>query len=388
MEIKEDIKYIGVNDKNLDLFESQYNIPNGVSYNSYLIMDEKIVLMDTVDKRKTDEWLNNLENELNGKSIDYLVVSHLEPDHSANIKLIVEKYPNIKLIATKKTFDMLPQFFDIDLTEKIIAVSEGDTINTGKHTLQFFMAPMVHWPEVMVTYDITDKILFSADAFGKFGALDVEEEWTEEARRYYINIVGRYGGQVQQLLKKAANLDIEIICPLHGPILKENLGFYINLYDIWSKYEIEKEGVLIAYNSIYGNTRVAVEYLKESLIKSGVKEVIVTDLARNDMSKAVSDAFCYSNLVIACPTHDSGLFPYMDQFLRKLQHKNYQNRKVAIIENGSWAPMSGKCMKNILSEMKNISLYEPIITIKSAMKEENKEEIMKLAEAIGNNLDK
>lgn len=382
MEIREDIKYIGVNDKDLDLFESQYIIPNGVSYNSYLIMDKKIVLMDTVDKRKTKEWINNLEKELNGKNIDYLIVSHLEPDHSANIKLIVEKYPNIKIIGTKKMFDMLPQFFDTDLSSRSIIVGEGDIISTGKHTLQFFMAPMVHWPEVMVTYDVTEKILFSADAFGKFGALDVEEEWADEARRYYINIVGRYGGQVQQLLKKAMTLDIQTICPLHGPILKENLEFYINLYDKWSKYEPEKQGVLIAYNSIYGNTRKAVEYLYEVLKQDGVKEIIITDLARADMAKAVSDAFCYSNLVIACPTHDSGLFPYMDQFLRKLEHKNYQNRKVGIIENGSWAPMAGKCMKNILQEMKNISFYEPIITIKSAVKEENIEGIKILAKNI------
>lgn len=386
MKIKEDIKYIGVNDKNLDLFESQYNIPNGVSYNSYIIKDEKIVLMDTVDKRKTNEWLNNLEKELQGKEIDYLVVSHLEPDHSANIKLIVEKYPNIKIIGTKKMFDMLPQFFDIDLLEKIIIVGEGETISTGKHKLQFFMAPMVHWPEVMVTYEQTDKILFSADAFGKFGALDIQEEWTQEARRYYINIVGRYGGQVQQLLKKVSNLDIQTICPLHGPILSENLGFYINLYDKWSKYEIEKQGVLIAYNSIYGNTRQAVEYLKEQLKKEGIEQVILTDLARSDISKAVSDAFCYSTLVVACPTHDSGLFPYMDQFLRKLEHKNYQNRKIGIIENGSWAPMAAKNMKNIFEQMKNITFYENIITIKSAVKEENKEKIKELAKEIARNI--
>lgn len=386
MEIKRDIKYIGVNDEDLDLFESQYVIKNGVSYNSYLIMDEKVVLMDTVDKRKTNEWLEKLDKELNNKNIDYLVVSHLEPDHSSNIKLIAEKYPNMKIIGTKKMFDMLPQFFDIDLVGRMITVGEGDTISIGKHKLQFFMAPMVHWPEVMVTYDITDKILFSADAFGKFGAIGIKEEWEDEARRYYINIVGRYGGQVQQLLKKASTIDIQTICPLHGPILTENLGYYIDLYDKWSKYVPEKQGVLIAYNSIYGNTRKAVQYLYEQLQDGGIKEIVLTDLARCDISKAVSDAFCYSTLVVACPTHDSGLFPYMDQFLRKLEHKNYQNREVGIIENGSWAPMAGKCMKTILQEMKNITFYEPVVTIKSAMKEENKEQINELAKKIIENV--
>ncbi len=382
MEIKEDIKYVGANDKNLDLFESQYNIPNGVSYNSYLILDEKIVLIDTIDKRKTEQWLNNLEKELNGKKLDYLIVSHLEPDHSANIKLIVEKYPDMKIVGTKKTFDMLPQFFDIDVSDKKVVVGEGDTLLIGKHNLQFFMAPMVHWPEVMVTYDLTDKILFSADAFGKFGALDVEEEWANEARRYYINIVGKYGGPVQQLLKKAGNLDIQMICPLHGPVLKENLGYYIDLYDKWSRYVPEKHGVLIAYNSIYGNTRNAVEYLAEQLKNEGMEDILVTDLARADISKAVSDAFYYDILVVACPTHDAGLFPRMERFLASLSHKNFQNRKVAIIENGSWAPSAAKCMRDMLEKMKDITIVEPVITIKSSMKEENKNMIKELAKKL------
>ncbi len=310
--ITKTIEYIGVNDKTLDLFESQYIIPNGISYNSYLIKDKKIVVMDTVDKRKTTEWFDNLTKALNGVSIDYLVISHLEPDHSANIKLLIEKYPNMKLVGNKKTFDMLPQFFDIDLSNRQVVVSEGEILDIGEHKLQFFMAPMVHWPEVMVTYEQTEKILFAADAFGKFGALDVDEDWICEARRYYINIVGKYGMQVQQLLRKAAQLDIKMICPLHGPILKENLDFYINKYDIWSSYKPEDDGVLIAYNSIHGNTREAVEKLAQILKEEGAKKIVVSDLARDDMAETVEDAFRYDKLIIASPTYDAGLFPYTE----------------------------------------------------------------------------
>lgn len=380
--VTDSIKYIGVNDKDLDLFESQYIIPNGISYNSYIIKDEKIVVMDTVDKRKQEEWWNNLEKELDGKQVDYLVVSHLEPDHSSSIKMLTEKYPNMKIVGNALTFKMLPQFFEIDLTNKQVLVKEGDTLNIGKHILKFYMAPMVHWPEVMVTYEETEKILFTADAFGKFGSLDTKEDWTCEARRYYFNIVGKYGMQVQALLKKLANLSIETICPLHGPILKDNLSYYINKYDIWSSYKPEDEGILIAYNSIHGNTKKAVEKLEEILIEAGAKKVITSDLAREDMAEVIEDAFRYDKMILACPTYDAGLFPFMEKFLRHLKHKNYQNRTVAIIENGSWAPAAAKNMKELLEQMKEIKIVEPIIHIKTTMSKENEEEMKKLAQNI------
>lgn len=382
IEVRDSIKYIGVNDKDLDLFESQYIIPNGISYNSYIIKDEKIVVMDTVDKRKQEEWWNNLEKELDGKQVDYLVVSHLEPDHSSSIKMLTEKYPNMKIVGNALTFKMLPQFFEIDLNNKQVLVKEGDTLNIGKHTLKFYMAPMVHWPEVMVTYEETEKILFTADAFGKFGSLDTKEDWTCEARRYYFNIVGKYGMQVQALLKKMVNLSIETICPLHGPILKENLSYYINKYDIWSSYKPEDEGILIAYNSIHGNTKKAVERLQEILIEAGAKKVIASDLAREDMAEVIEDAFRYDKMILACPTYDAGLFPYMEKFLRHLKHKNYQNRTVAIIENGSWAPAAAKNMKELLEQMKEIKIVEPIINIKTTMSKQNEEEMKKLAQNI------
>lgn len=384
IEVTDTIKYIGVDDKTIDLFESQYIVPNGISYNSYLIKDEKIVVMDTVDKRKKGEWLNNLEEELNGKEVDYLVISHLEPDHSSSIKELAEKYPNMKLVGNNLTFKMLPQFFDVNLEGRQVLVKEGDTLNIGKHNLQFFMAPMVHWPEVMVTYEQTEKILFSADGFGKFGSLDTDEDWACEARRYYFNIVGKYGMQVQALLKKAATLDIQMICPLHGPILKENLEYYINKYDIWSSYKPEDEGVLVAFNSIHGNTANAVKRLEEILIEAGAKKVVVSDLAREDMAEVIEDAFRYDKMIVACPTYDAGLFPFMEKFLRHLKHKNYQNRTVGIIENGSWAPAAAKNMKELLEQMKDINIVEPIIHIKTTMSIENEAEMRELAKAILN----
>ena len=380
IEISNDIKYIGVDDKTLDLFESQYILPNGVSYNSYLIKDEKNVVMDTVDKRASEEWLENLEKNLNGGKVDYLVISHLEPDHAGNIGYLAKKYPEMKLIGNAKTFQMLVQFFSIEnLEERKVVVKEGDEINLGKHTLQFFMAPMVHWPEVMVTYEKTEKILFTADGFGKFGALDTEEEWACEARRYYFNIVGKYGMQVQALLKKAATLDIKMICPLHGPILKENLGYYINKYDIWSSYKPEEEGVFIAYASMYGYTKQAVETLVEILKEKGVEKISITDLSRDDMAEAVEDAFKYDKMILAAPSYNAGVFPPMQQFLHHLQSKNYQNRKIGIIENGSWAPSAAKTMKEIISKMKNIEICEPTVTIISKMNENNIAELEKLA---------
>ena len=380
IEISNDIKYIGVDDKTLDLFESQYILPNGVSYNSYLIKDEKNVVMDTVDKRASEEWLENLEKNLNGGKVDYLVISHLEPDHAGNIGYLAKKYPQMKLIGNAKTFQMLVQFFSIEnLEERKVVVKEGDEINLGKHTLQFFMAPMVHWPEVMVTYEKTEKILFTADGFGKFGALDTEEEWACEARRYYFNIVGKYGMQVQALLKKAATLDIKMICPLHGPILKENLEYYINKYDIWSSYKPEEEGVFIAYVSMYGYTKQAVETLVEILKEKGVEKISITDLSRDDMAEAVEDAFKYDKMILAAPSYNAGVFPPMQQFLHHLQSKNYQNRKIGIIENGSWAPSAAKTMKEIISKMKNIEICEPTVTIISKMNENNITELEKLA---------
>ena len=382
IKITETIKYIGVDDKTIDLFESQYVVPNGISYNSYLIKDEKNVIMDTVDRRATNEWITNLEKELGEEKPDYLVISHLEPDHSGSIKLLVEKYPDIKLIGNEKTFAMLPQFLDIDLSDRKVVVKEGDTINVGKHTLQFFMAPMVHWPEVMVTYEQSEKILFSADGFGKFGTLDTDEDWTCEARRYYFNIVGKYGAPVQALLKKASTLDIQIICPLHGPILKENLGFYIDKYDIWSSYKPEDDGILIAYASIHGNTEKAVMELKRILENKGAKKVVTADLSRADMAEAIEDAFRYDKLILASASYNAGVFPSMETFLHHLEGKNYQNRKIAFVENGSWAPSAAKCMKEIVGKMKNITICEPTVTIKSTMNEENIKQMEELANNI------
>ncbi len=380
VEVTETIKYIGVNDKTIDLFESQYVVPNGISYNSYLIKDEKNVIMDTVDKRATNEWITNLEKELCGEKPDYLVISHLEPDHSGSIKLLVEKYPDIKLIGNEKTFAMMPQFFDIDLSDKKVVVKEGDIISIGKHKLQFFMAPMVHWPEVMVTYEQSEKVLFSADGFGKFGTLDTDEDWTCEARRYYFNIVGKYGAPVQALLKKAATLDIQVICPLHGPILNENLGFYINKYDIWSSYKPEDDGILIAYSSIHGNTEKAVMELKRILEDKGAKKVVISDLSRADMAEAIEDAFRYDKMVLASSSYNAGVFPSMETFLHHLEGKNYQNRKIAFIENGSWAPSAAKCMKEIVGKMKNITICDPTITIKTTMNDENVKQMEELAD--------
>ncbi len=380
MNITDKIKYIGVNDKTLDLFESQYIIPNGVSYNSYIIEDEKTTIMDTVDKRAVSEWINNIEKELGETIPTYLVVSHLEPDHSAGINILVEKYPEMKIILSKKAADMLPQFINKDLSEKLIIAKEGDEISLGEHKLTFVMAPMVHWPEVMFTYEQTEKVLFSADGFGKFGALDVEEDWACEARRYYFNIVGKYGMQVQAILKKAANLEIKTICPLHGPILKENLEYYINKYDIWSSYKPEDEGVLIAYNSIHGNTEKAVQELARILKEKNVKNIVVSDLSRADMAEVIEEAFRYDKMIIASPTYDAGLFPTTEKFLRHLKAKNYQNRKIGLIENGSWAPMAGKHMKDIIKDMKDITLCEPMVTIKTTMNEETVKKLEELAE--------
>ena len=380
--ISPNVLYVGCDDKTIDLFESQYVVPNGVSYNSYVFMDEKITVMDTVDKRATQQWLENLENVLDGKEPSYLVVSHLEPDHAGNVQVLAEKYPQMQIVGNAKTFAMMKQFFEIDLSDRQITVKEGDTLSLGSHTLQFFMAPMVHWPEVMVAYEQSEKILFSADGFGKFGALDTDEDWACEARRYYFNIVGKYGMQVQALLKKAATLDIETICPLHGPILKEDLGYYINKYAVWSSYEPEDEGVLVAYASIHGNTKEAALKLAEILEQKGAKKVAVTDLARDDMAEAVEDAFRYNKVICAASSYDGGVFPPMERFLLTLQHKNYQNRTMAIVENGSWAPSAGKCMKEIISSFKNVTLVEPVVTIRSTVKDSDIENLDKLADAV------
>ena len=380
--ITDSILYVGVDDKTIDLFESQYEVPNGISYNSYVILDEKVALMDTVDSRATEEWLDNLDKALDGRSIDYLVVSHMEPDHAGNIKNLIDRYPEMKIVGNAKTFAMIPQFFDVDITDRTVSVKEGDALSLGKHTLQFFMAPMVHWPEVMVAYEQSEKILFSADGFGKFGALDTDEAWTCEARRYYFNIVGKYGAQVQALLKKAATLDIQMICPLHGPILKEDLGYYIGKYDIWSKYEPEDEGVFIAYASIHGNTAKAAKKLAEMLEEKGAKRVAIADLARDDMAEAVEDAFRHDKLVLASATYDGGLFPCMEDFLSHLKAKNFQKRTVGLVENGTWAPMAAKKMREVLEGMKEITICEPVVTIKSAMKEETLKVMEELAEKL------
>ena len=380
--ISDAIKYIGVDDKDIDLFESQYIVPNGISYNSYVILDEKICVLDTVDKRKTDEWVTNLENVLNGKTPDYLIINHLEPDHASNIQLLADKYPDMKLVGNAKTFNMLPQFFDIDLTDRTVTVKEGDSLNLGEHTLSFYMAPMVHWPEVMVTYESKEKVLFSADGFGKFGALDTDEDWACEARRYYFNICGKYGVQVQALLKKAAKLDIEKICPLHGPVLTENLGYYINLYDIWSKYEPEVDGIFIAYCSIHGNTEKAALKLYDILKEKTDKKIAISDLSRSDMAENVEDAFKYSTLVVAAPSYDGGVFPVMNDFLHHLKIKGYKNRKVAMIENGSWAPCAIKSMQPYFDEMRGIEISDAKVTIRSTMTAENEVQLAALADSI------
>lgn len=367
--ISDAIRYVGVDDKDIDLFESQFIVPNGVSYNSYLIMDERVALMDSVDGRKTDEWLSNIETELDGRLPDYLIVSHLEPDHSGSIADVMAKYPQMKLVSNAKVFAMLPQFMELDLEGKKVEVAEGDTLDLGTHTLTFMMAPMVHWPEVMVEYETTEKVLFSADAFGKFGTLDTEEDWACEARRYYFNIVGKYGVQAAALLKKAAGLDIEKICPLHGPILQENLSYYIGKYKIWTSYEAEDDGVFVAYASIHGNTGKAAEKLGEILTEKGAAKVVVSDLSREDMAEAVEDAFRYDKIVLACATYDGGLFSPMQDFLYRLGHKNFQNKKVAFLENGSWGPMANRKMREIVEGMKNMTLCEHMVTIKSTMKE-------------------
>lgn len=380
--ISESIKYIGANDDELKVFENQYDLPNGMAYNSYLIKDEKVVVMDTIDRRKTDEWLRNLENELQGRNVDYLVISHLEPDHAGSIKIFLDKYPETTIIGNNKTFEMLPQFFDINQDTKKIVVKEGDTLNIGKHTLTFIMAPMVHWPEVMVTYEQTEKVLFSADAFGKFGIIEDNDDWACEARRYYFGIVGKFGVPVQTLLNKAKKLDIKTICPLHGPVLKENLEYYINKYDIWSSYKPEDEGILIVCASIYGHTMEAAKKLEEILKEKGVEKVVLTDLANDDIDEAVEDAFRYSKVVLAASSYNSRVFPPMEHFLNKLKDRNYQNRTMAIIENGSWSPSAAKAIKEIVSNMKNINLLDKTITIKSAMKESNVKELEQLADEL------
>lgn len=371
IKITDTIIYAGVDDKTIDLFESQYVVPNGISYNSYVIIDDKITVMDTVDKRATDEWLANVEKILDGREPSYLVISHLEPDHAANIARFAEKYPTAQLVGNSKTFAMLPQFFDRDFSDRHVVVGEGDELCLGEHTLVFATAPMVHWPEVMVTYDKKDKVLFSADGFGKFGALDTDEDWDCEARRYYFNIVGRYGAQVQALLKKAAALDIEIICPLHGPVLKENLGHYIGKYDTWSKYEPENKGITVAYASIHGNTAEAAKKFAEILKAQGEEKVSLFDLSRDDMAEAVEDAFRYDGIVFASATYDGGLFPCMEDFLAHLKSKTYRNRTAAVIENGSWGPMAAKHIRTALEGMKDITVIEKTVTIKSVMKAGN-----------------
>ncbi len=380
--ITNDVKYVGVQDYDLDLFEGQYIIPNGVAYNSYVIMDEKIAVMDTVDIRAREEWLKNLDEVLGGKTPDYLVVQHMEPDHSASLKAAAEKYPDMKIVGNAKTFTMIGQFFNIDIENRKVEVKEGDTLNLGSHTLTFVTAPMVHWPEVMVSYDSHDKILFSADGFGKFGALDTDEDWDCEARRYYFNIVGKYGAQVQALLKKAAALDIQIICPLHGPILKEDLGHYIGLYDTWSKYEPESRGIFIAYASIYGNTRKAAEKLAEILKEKGAEKVSIADLARDDWAECVEDAFRYDRLVIASPTYDAGIFTPAEEFINHLIAKTYRNRKVGIIENGTWAPSAGKKIRAAMESLNGIEIIEPIVTVRSSMKDDTVAALEQLADAL------
>ena len=382
VEITENILYVGVNDREIDLFEGQYVVPEGVSYNSYLIMDEKIALMDTVDVRKSEEWLANIKVILGTRQPDYLVVSHMEPDHAGSIAVAVEEFPDMKLVGNAKTFAFMEQFFGFDINAKKVVVADGDMLSLGKHELKFIFAPMVHWPEVMMSFETSEKILFSADGFGKFGALDAKEDWACEARRYYFNIVGKYGAQVQMVLKNLAGVDVNAICPLHGPVLKENLSYYINLYDTWSSYRPETEGVLVAYASIYGNTASAAKKLVQLLESKGVPKVAVTDLARDDMAEAVEDAFRYNKMVLACSTYDGGIFPCMEDFLSHLKAKNYQKRTVALIENGTWAPMAGKKMREQLESMKEVKVLENIVTIRSTVKEDTLEALNALADAV------
>ncbi len=382
MTITKDIRYIGVNDHKVDLFEGQYDVPNGMAYNSYAIIDEKIAIMDTVDAAFTHEWLDNIQNVLENRVPDYLIVQHMEPDHSANIMNFIKAYPDTKIVSSAKAFAMMKNFFGTDFAERQIVVGEGDTLSLGKHILTFVTAPMVHWPEVIVTYDSTDKVLFSADGFGKFGALDVSEDWACEARRYYIGIVGKYGAQVQALLKKAAALDIQIICPLHGPVLNENLGYYLNLYNIWSSYQPEEEGIVIAYTSVYGNTKKAVMQLAENLRAKGCPKVVVNDLARCDMAEAVEDAFRYSKLVLATTTYNAEIFPFMREFIQHLTERNFQNRTVAFIENGSWAPLAAKIMKGMFEKSKNLTFAENTVKILSALNEESTAQLNALAEEL------
>ena len=382
MFVTEDIRYIGVNDHDVDLFEGQYTVENGMSYNSYVILDEKVAVMDTVDAHFGVEWLQNLETELNGRRPDYLVVQHMEPDHSANIAVFMETYPEAQIVSSAKAFVMMQQFFGTDFPERKVVVGEGSTLKLGRHTLTFVTAPMVHWPEVIVTYDSTDKVLFSADGFGKFGALDVEEDWADEARRYYIGIVGKYGAQVQALLKKAAALDIAIICPLHGPVLNENLGYYLDKYNTWSSYAVEDEGVVIAYTSVYGHTKEAVEELAEKLNQRGCPNVVVADLARCDMAEAVADAFRYSKLVLATTTYNATIFPHMQSFIDHLTARNYQGRTVGMIENGAWAPMAAKVMKKMLETNKNLTYTDTTVTVKCALNDASRAQIDALADEL------
>lgn len=382
MFVTEDIRYIGVNDHDVDLFEGQYTVENGMSYNSYVILDEKVAVMDTVDAHFGVEWLQNLETELNGRRPDYLVVQHMEPDHSANIAVFMETYPEAQIVSSAKAFVMMQQFFGTDFPERKVVVGEGSTLKLGRHTLTFVTAPMVHWPEVIVTYDSTDKVLFSADGFGKFGALDVEEDWADEARRYYIGIVGKYGAQVQALLKKAAALDIAIICPLHGPVLNENLGYYLDKYNTWSSYAVEDEGVVIAYTSVYGHTKEAVEELAEKLNQRGCPNVVVADLARCDMAEAVADAFRYSKLVLATTTYNATIFPHMQNFIDHLTARNYQGRTIGMIENGAWAPMAAKVMKKMMETSKNLTYTDTTVTVKCALNDASRAQIDALADEL------
>lgn len=379
MFITNDIRYVGVNDHQVDLFEGQYKVPGGMAYNSYVILDEKIAIMDTVDKNFTHEWLDNIQSALGGRKPDYLVVQHMEPDHAANVGNFMKLYPETTIVSSAKAFNMMGPFFGTCYEDRRIVVGEGDTLSLGKHTLAFVAAPMVHWPEVIVTYDVLDKVLFSADGFGKFGALDVDEPWDDEARRYYIGIVGKYGAQVQALLKKAATLDIQTICPLHGPVLKENLGHYIRLYDLWSSYTVETEGVVIAYTSVYGNTKAAVEKLADKLRANGCPKVIVHDLARCDMAQAVADAFRYSKLVLATTTYNADVFPFMKEFIHHLTERNFRNRTVALMENGSWAPLAAKVMRKMLEECKNLTFTETTVRILSALNETSAKQVDALA---------
>lgn len=379
MNITNDIKYIGVNDHEIDLFEGQYIVPNGMAYNSYVIMDEKIAVMDSVDRNFGEEWIGNLKTALNGRTPDYLVVQHMEPDHSANITTFADAYPDAVIVSSAKAFEMMKNFFGTDFAERRMIVKEGDSLELGKHTLNFIGAPMVHWPEVIMTYDSTDKVLFSADGFGKFGALDADEDWACEARRYYIGIVGKYGAQVQAVLKKAAALDIQIICPLHGPILTENLGYYIDLYNTWSSYGVESEGVTIAYTSVYGNTKAAAELLAEKLTEKGCPKVALNDLAREDMAECVEDAFRYGKVVLATTTYNADIFPFMKEFINHLTEHNFQNKQIGIIENGSWAATAAKTIKAMLENSKNLTFTDTTVTIKSALNDESRAQIEALA---------